>query len=43
MGDWPQQHALLEGHFPYMEDFYCTFVHMCSTNLMKETAPIQGN
>ena len=31
------------GHLPYMEDFYCTFAHMCSTDLMKETAPVEGN
>lgn len=39
-GIWPQQHALWEGQLPCMEEFYCTFVHMCSTDLTKKTAPV---
>ena len=35
--------CLWEGHLPFMENFYCTFTHMCSTDLMKETAPVEGN
>ena len=33
----------LQGHLPYMEEFYRTFTHMCSIDLMKETAPVEGN
>ena len=35
-----QQHTR---HLPYMENCYCTFVHLCSTDLMKEIAPVEGN
>ena len=38
-GGWTQQHALWEGYLPYMRDFYCTFAHMCSIGLTKETTP----
>ena len=24
-------------------DFYCTLAHICSTDLTKQTAPVEGN
>ena len=42
-GDLTPAACPLGGAFPYMGDFYCTFTHMCSTDLMKETAPVEGN
>ena len=36
-----QQRALCEGHLPYILFFYCTFAHVCNTDLTKETT--EGN
>ena len=33
----------LGGDLPYMGDLYCTFAHTYSTDLTKETAPVEGN
>ena len=39
----PAQRALWEGHLLYMENCYCTFALLCSTDLMKEIAPVGRN
>ena len=33
----------LGGAFALIGEFYCTFVHLCSTDLMKSIAPVEGN
>ena len=35
--------TLCEGHSPYMGNFYCTFTHLYTPDLMKEIAPVVGN
>ena len=29
-------------HLAYMGNCYCTFAHLCSSDLMKEIAPVEG-
>ena len=38
----PAACPLGEAHLPYMWGIYCTCAHMCSTDLTKETAPVEG-